>query len=202
MGSSAIGVRGAIPLRRRTGMARGSSRNTVGRFDETRIHHDRPGVLRDDRVRAAARDLSADAVQGPGDRQAHRRRVLRAHGRLPLGVHGHARGHRPGRADRHRVRDVAERGARDAIQGAGEVRHLQPSSLGPRIRRVGVRRHGAHHRPRGDGEAAGDAARRHAAAAERPHAGRQRQRPHRSEPRRRGTSRPSSRSTMPTATAC
>ena len=119
------------------------------------------------------------SYKGPGNRQADRRRLLRAHRRLRLGVHGHAGRHRARRARRHRARDVAERRARSALRRAREVRHLQPLARGPRVGRGSVRGHGAHHRPRGVARAAGDAARVDAAAAEPARARRQRQRPHR-----------------------
>ena len=63
------------------------------------------------------------------------------------------------------------------LQRAGQVRHLQPFALGSRLRRRGLRRYGALHRPRKHAEEHRHASGQHAAAGERARAGYQRQRP-------------------------
>ena len=81
------------------------------------------------------------AAARPRHRQHHRAALSRAEQQPLHGVPGDARGHHHERSDQPRLRTLAQRGIRDAIQGAGSLRALHASGLGSRLGRRRLCRH-------------------------------------------------------------
>ena len=119
---------------------------------------------------AAARHRQRDraAVSRPEQQPLHR-------------VPGDARGHHHERPDQPRLRALAEGGDRDAVQGAGPLRALHASRLGPCVRRRGVCRHRGVRRPPQHAGGARAAGGQSAAAGRRREDRRQQERPRRAQ---------------------
>ena len=154
MGSSGSVFAGAVPIRRRPGVARGRSRTHTARkvardsMKHAFITHRASCVPRQPHSRSHARSISRRSTRARRSASSPATCTTRAW----TTTSRCSWSRRTASSSSSRSAPSSRLGSKassPAIQGARQVRHLQPLALGPRVGRGGVRRYGAHHRPRG-----------------------------------------------------